>query len=167
MNRSTSSLSSGSDKTGQVVSKEKRTLSSPRRKARELGLQALYQWHMAGQASYEIEAQFRADNNFAKIDAEYFHVLLTGVISQQVELDAVLEPYLDRPLLELDPIELTVLRLASFELKHRLDVPYRVVINEAIELAKVFGATDGHKFVNGILDTLAPALRSVEVEANK
>ena len=165
MSRLTPSLSSASDKTSKIVSKEKRAPSSSRRKARELGLQALYQWHMAGQASFEIEAQFRADNNFAKIDAEYFHALLTGVIGQQVELDAVLEPYLDRPLLELDPIELTVLRLASFELKQRLDVPYRVVINEAIELTKVFGATDGHKFVNGMLDKIAPKLRSAEAKA--
>ena len=134
-----------------------------RKVARSLGMQALYQWHLAGQSLNEIEAQFRVDNDFSGVDGAYFHEILHGVARQKGEIDALIEPCLDRPLVELDPVELAILRLSTFELKDRLDVPYRVVINEGIELAKVFGATDGHKFVNGVLDKLAPALRSAEV----
>lgn len=133
-----------------------------RRVARSLAMQALYQWHMAGQSLSEIEAQFRVDNDFEQVDGAYFHELLTGVARSKTELDAALEPLLDRPLAELDPVELAILRLSTYELMQRLDVPYRVVINEGIELAKVFGATDGHKFVNGVLDRLAPRLRGAE-----
>jgi N utilization substance protein B len=134
-----------------------------RRVARSLAMQALYQWHMAGQALNEIEAQFRVDNDFSGVDAAYFQEILHGVPAQKAELDELLRPFLDRPLEELDPVELAILRLSGFELRNRLDVPYRVVINEGIELAKVFGATDGHKFVNGVLDKLAPLLRAAEV----
>ncbi|MGM3386290.1 transcription antitermination factor NusB [Stutzerimonas stutzeri] len=138
-----------------------------RRVARSLAMQALYQWHMAGQSLNEIEAQFRVDNDFSGVDGTYFHELLTGVARAKTEVDDAITPHLDRPLDELDPVELAILRLSTFELMHRIDVPYRVVINEGIELAKVFGATDGHKFVNGVLDKLAPSLRSAEVGANK
>lgn len=136
-----------------------------RRVARSLAMQALYQWHMAGQSLNEIEAQFRVDNDFSGVDGNYFHELLTGVARAKTEVDGAIVPHLDRPLEELDPVELAVLRLSTFELMHRIDVPYRVVINEGIELAKVFGATDGHKFVNGVLDKLAPTLREAEVKA--
>jgi N utilization substance protein B len=136
-----------------------------RRVARSLAMQALYQWHIAGQSLNEIEAQFRVDNDFAGVDGAYFHDILHGVPAQKSELDAVISPCLDRPLDELDPVELAILRLSTWELRNRLDVPYRVVINEGIELAKVFGATDGHKFVNGVLDKLAPSLRAAEVRA--
>ncbi len=138
-----------------------------RRKARSLAMQALYQWHMAGQAVNEIEAQFRVDNDFAGVDGAYFRELLHGVPGQKSELDDLLVPCLDRPLDELDPVELAILRLSAFELRNRVDVPYRVVINEGIELAKVYGATDGHKFVNGVLDKLAPRLREAEVRGHK
>jgi N utilization substance protein B len=138
-----------------------------RRVARSLVMQALYQWHLAGQSLNEIEAQFRVDNDFSGVDGSYFHELLHGVPRQKTELDELITPCLDRPLDELDPVELAILRLSTYELKERLDVPYRVVINEGIELAKVFGATDGHKFVNGVLDKLAPQLRAAEVSANK
>ncbi|MBC8651466.1 transcription antitermination factor NusB [Pseudomonas sp. MTM4] len=138
-----------------------------RRVARSLAMQALYQWHMAGQSLNEIEAQFRVDNDFSGVDGTYFHELLTGVARAKTEVDGAIVPHLDRPLDELDPVELAVLRLSTYELMHRIDVPYRVVINEGIELAKVFGATDGHKFVNGVLDKLAPSLRSAEVNARK
>ena len=134
-----------------------------RRAARSLAMQALYQWHMAGQSLNEIEALFRVDNDFAHVDGGYFHELLTGVARQKTEIDEALAPLLDRPLDELDPVELAVLRLSTYELMHRLDVPYKVAINEGIELAKVFGATDGHKFVIGVLDKLAPSLRKAEV----
>lgn len=138
-----------------------------RRVARTLAMQALYQWHMAGQSLHEIEAQFRVDNDFSGVDGDYFHELLTGVARAKSEIDGAIAPHLDRPLEELDPVELAILRLSTFELLQRIDVPYRVVINEGIELAKVFGATDGHKFVNGVLDKLAPRLRSAEVRASK
>lgn len=138
-----------------------------RRVARSLAMQALYQWHIAGQSLNEIEAQFRVDNDFSGVDGAYFHEILHGVPRLKTELDALIVPCLDRPLEDLDPVELAILRLSTYELQQRVDVPYRVVINEGIELAKVFGATDGHKFVNGVLDKLAPNLREAEVRANK
>ena len=138
-----------------------------RRVARSLAMQALYQWHMAGQSLNEIEAQFRVDNDFSGVDGAYFHDILTGVARQKTELDASFAPFLSIPLEELDPVELAILRLSAWELTSRIDVPYKVVINEGIELAKVFGATDGHKFVNGVLDKLAPVLRAAEVKAAK
>ncbi|VXC53516.1 transcription antitermination protein [Pseudomonas sp. 8BK] len=138
-----------------------------RRQARTLAMQALYSWHMAGQSLNEIEAQFRVDNDFTAVDGAYFHEILHGVPRQKTEIDGAFESLLDRPLDEIDPVELSILRLSTYELKNRIDIPYRVVINEGIELAKVFGATDGHKFVNGVLDKLAPRLRADEVRANK
>ncbi|WP_178105223.1 transcription antitermination factor NusB [Pseudomonas sp. BLCC-B13] len=138
-----------------------------RRVARSLAMQALYQWHMAGQSLNEIEAQFRVDNDFSGVDGAYFHDILTGVARQKTELDESFAPFLSIPLEELDPVELAILRLSAWELTSRVDVPYKVVINEGIELAKVFGATDGHKFVNGVLDKLAPVLRAAEVKAAK
>ncbi|HTO17563.1 MAG TPA: transcription antitermination factor NusB [Pseudomonas sp.] len=145
----------------------KPTKGGARRAARALGMQALYQWHMARQAPHEIEAQFRVDNAFVGVDGAYFRELLNGVIDNRGEIDELIAPCLDRPLADLDPVELAILRLSTYELKQRIDVPYRVVINEGIELAKTFGATDGHKFVNGVLDKLAPKLRSAELRAGK
>ena len=141
--------------------------SAKRREARQLATQALYQRHMAKQSLNEIEAQFRVDNDFSGVDGAYFHDILTGVARQKTELDASFAPFLSIPLEELDPVELAILRLSAWELTSRVDVPYKVVINEGIELAKVFGATDGHKFVNGVLDKLAPVLRAAEVKAAK
>ncbi|MFI8482400.1 transcription antitermination factor NusB [Pseudomonas sp. NPDC078700] len=138
-----------------------------RREARTLAMQALYSWHVAGQPLNEIEAQFRVDNDFTAVDGAYFHEILHGVPRQKSEIDSSFEPLLDRPLDEIDPVELAILRLSTYELRNRVDIPYRVVINEGIELAKVFGATDGHKFVNGVLDKLAPRLRADEVRAHK
>ena len=141
--------------------------SAKRREARKLATQALYQWHMAGHSLNEIEAQFRVDNDFADIDGAYFKEILHGVPANRSEIDAALTPCLDLTLEELDPVELAVLRLSTWELLKRVDVPYRVVINEGIELAKIFGSTDGHKFVNGVLDKLAPRVRAAEVKAYK
>lgn len=138
-----------------------------RRQARSLAMQALYQWHVAGQPLNEIEAQFRVDNDFSSVDGAYFHEILHGVPRQKTEIDEAFRVFLDRPMEEIDPVELAILRLSTYELLNRLDVPYRVVINEGIELAKVFGATDGHKFVNGVLDKLAPRLRAAEVRGSK
>ena len=138
-----------------------------RREARTLAMQALYSWHIAGQPLNEIEAQFRVDNDFTDVDGAYFREILHGVPAIKGEIDKALVPCMTIALEELDPVELAVLRLSTWELIKRVDVPYRVVINEGVELAKVFGATDGHKFVNGVLDKLAPALREAEVKANK
>ena len=144
---------------------EHNLLAAHRRKARHYAMQALYQWYMAEAPVAVIEAEFRGDYDFSHVDLEYFRAVLYGVPSLVDELDATLEPLLDRRLDELDPIERTLLRMGTWELRERIDVPYRVVINEAVALAKKFGATDGHKYINGVLDRLARDLRSVEVTA--
>lgn len=138
-----------------------------RHQARHLLVQALYQWHMAGQPISEIEAQFRVDNDFNQVDGAYFHDLLQQVAQQQLSWDAFIEPCLDRSLREMDPVELAILRLSTCELSYRIDVPYRVIINEGVELAKAYGATDGHKFINGVLDKLAPQLRPTEYNVKR
>ncbi|HBZ49577.1 MAG TPA: transcription antitermination factor NusB [Halieaceae bacterium] len=147
------------------MSKTINTLSAQRHKARHYAVQALYRWHMNKQAVTEIEAEFRIDYDFEHVDLEFFQAVLRGVVAQHNALDAYLEPLLDRPLNQLDPIELAVLRLGLFELRERIDVPFKVVINEAVSLAKKFGATESHKYVNGVLDKAARGLRSVEIEA--
>lgn len=140
---------------------------SARRKARRFTLQALYQWQLAGAAVSDIEAQFLANQDFTKVDREYFHDLLHGVLGQVKTLDEQLTPYLDRRVEELSQVEKAILRLGAFELKERQDVPYRVVINEGIELAKVFGAEDSFKYVNGVLDKLARQLRYAEASERR
>ena len=135
-----------------------------RRKARSFALQAIYQWHMAGADLAKIEAEFRADNDMSKVDLEYFHEILHGVPRELAGLDKIIEPLLDRNSEEMTPVELSILRLATYEMIHRIDVPYKVVINEAVELAKSFGATDGHKYVNGVVDKVAQQVRTVEVK---
>ncbi|MBU1331461.1 MAG: transcription antitermination factor NusB [Gammaproteobacteria bacterium] len=160
-------MSQADGKQPQAAKKGPSAKTLARREARTLAMQALYSWHMAGQSLNELEAQFRVDNDFDKVDGAYFHEILYGVARNKSDIDGAFEPLLDRPLAEIDPVELAILRLSTFELKQRIDVPYRVVINEGIELAKVFGATDGHKFVNGVLDKLAPQLRAEEVRAFK
>jgi N utilization substance protein B len=141
------------------------TLAAERRKARHYGMQALYQWHMAGASLAIIEAEFRDDYDFSHVDGEYFHALVHEIPACIDELEEVFVPLLDRKLNDLDPIELTLLRMGVFELAKRLDVPYKVVINEAVALAKKFGATDGHKYINGVLDKAARQLRKVEIDA--
>ena len=136
---------------------------SARRKARRFALQALYQWQLTGHAPSDIERQFLADNDMKKVDLAYFHELLFGVPARVAELDQAIAPSLDRPLDEVSPVEKAVLRIAAFELLARLDVPFRVIINEGIELAKVFGADESFKYVNGVLDKVARKLRTVEV----
>jgi N utilization substance protein B len=141
------------------------TLGAERRKARHYGMQALYQWLMAATPVVEIEAQFRDEYDFSHVDLEYFQALLHGIPAKVDELDAALEPLLDRALDDLDPIERTLLRMGMFELSDRIDVPFKVVINEQVALAKKFGATDSHKYVNGVLDKAAKQLRKVEIDA--
>jgi len=137
-------------------------MSKARSRARRLAMQGLYEWQMSDNAPGEILAHYREHDEINKVDADYFRTLLLGVADNQAELDQAWTPLLSRPLKEVDPVELAVLRLAAFELLHQPDVPYRVVINEAVELAKTFGAEAGHKFVNGILDKLALQFRSAE-----
>jgi N utilization substance protein B len=141
------------------------TLAAERRKARHYGMQALYQWHMAGASLNDIEAQFRDEYDFSHVDLEYFQALLHGIPACVDELDEVLAPMLDRKLDDLDPIEHTLLRMGMYELTQRIDVPYKVVINEEVALAKKFGATDSHKYINGVLDKAARQLRKVEIDA--
>ena len=128
-------------------------------------MQALYQWHMAGAAVSDIEAEFRTDYDFSNVDLEYFQALLHQIPASMDELDDAIEPLLDRKLSDLDPIELTLLRMGMYELTWRIDVPYKVVINEEVALAKKFGATDSHKYVNGVLDKAARQLRKVEIDS--
>jgi N utilization substance protein B len=138
-----------------------------RRKARHYAMQALYQWHMASASPAAIEAEFRADYDFDVVDLEYFQDLLNGVVKDIEALDALYAGMLDRKLDELDPIERSLLRMGSFELRERIDVPYKVVINEAVALAKKFGATESYKYINGVLDKLAQQLRGPEVGAGR
>jgi N utilization substance protein B len=136
-----------------------------RRHARHYVLQAMYQWQLSGASSEEIEAQFIATQIKKELDLEYFKELVHAIPEQHEALDKLITPFLKRPLLELDPVELAILRIATYELAHRLDVPYRVVINEALELTKKFGSIEGYKFVNGVLDQAARKIRAVEMNA--
>ena len=138
------------------------TLAAQRRKARHFGLQALYQWTLSDASLVDIDAEFRVDNDFRHTDGEYFQALLRGVMEDVESLEALFSPLLDRALDDLDPIERNLLRMGTFELKERIDVPYKVVINEAVSLAKKFGATESHRYINGILDKVASELRAVE-----
>ena len=140
---------------------------SGRRRARELALQGLYQWLVSGGSGAEIEAHLREIEGFDKCDRLHFDALLHGGIVEAATLDAVLARHVDRKTTDLSPVEHAVLMIGTYELTHCLDIPYRVVINEAVELAKSFGGTDGHKYVNAVLNGLAPQLRGAEVEADK
>ncbi|MFO1493613.1 MAG: transcription antitermination factor NusB [Lysobacterales bacterium] len=137
-----------------------------RARARRRALQALYQWQIGGGPMRRIIEQFNEEQDMAIVDGGYFVDLLNGVETHLEALDAALAPCLDRRLDEVDVIERATLRLAAFELLHRLDIPYRVVINEAVELAKDFGAEGGHSYVNGVLDRLARNTRSAEVRSH-
>lgn len=147
--------------------KHKASLTEKRRSARSFALQALYQWSLAKTPVNEIDAQFRVNNDMSDTDVALFSELLHKIPGSVAELDEAFRPFLDRPLAELDPVELNVLRIGAFELLHRLEVPYRVAINESVELAKVFGATDSHRYVNGVLDKLAQRARMAEIKARK
>jgi len=134
--------------------------------SRKFALQALYQWQLTGQSYAELLNQYAAEEGFGGADREYFETLLKGTTESSESLDGELAGLIDRPVGQLDPIEHAILMLGLYELRHSLDVPYRVVINEGIELAKKFGATDGHKFVNAVLDRAARQLRSSEQAAS-
>ncbi|PWB51355.1 MAG: transcription antitermination factor NusB [Nitrosomonadales bacterium] len=138
-----------------------------RRKARELAVQGLYQRQLTGDPVETIEAQLREHEDFEKIDGEHFSAILHGAIRDATNLESKLQPCLDRPMEDLSPVERAILLVATYEFVRHLEIPYRVVINEAIELAKCFGGTDGYKYVNGVLDKLAASERAVEVNAAK
>lgn len=138
-----------------------------RRKARRALVQAVYQWQMAGGNTADIEAEYQSNGSLDKADVAFFQEMLRGVVLNTAELDAVLTPVLNRKVSELDNVERAALRAATRELSTREDVPYPVVINEYVELTKLFGAEDGHKFVNGVLDKLAGSLRPLEVAARE
>lgn len=142
---------------------------SARRRAREFALQGVYAWLLRGdegmQEAGAIDAHLRDDEEFPEADANWFKTLLHGVLREAPALRERFSPYLDRPLEELSPIEHGILLIASYELIHHVEVPYKVAINEAVELAKSFGGTDGFKFVNGVLDRMAADVRLVEIEA--
>ncbi len=138
---------------------------SNRKKARHLLVQALYQWQLSGSDIAIIEAEFFTDQKMDKVDTAYFRELLHAIPRQVEELDNALAPHLDRAFKDLDPVSVAVLRLGAYELLHRIDIPYKVAINEAVNLAKVFGPTDAHKYINSILDRVADGARQLEVRA--
>jgi N utilization substance protein B len=137
-------------------------MKTSRRRSRELALQGMYQWQLSGTDAATIALQLAEAKGFDKVDREYFRALLEGTIADASELEQAIAPYLDRAFARLSPVERGILLLAGYELAHRLDVPYRAVINEAVELAKCYGGTDGYKYVNGVLDKLAAELRASE-----
>ncbi len=140
---------------------------SSRRRSREFALQGLYEWLVGGGEAGLIDAHMREQEGFKQADAAHFDALLHGCMGEAADLDTVLSKHVDRKTTELSPIEHGVLMIGAYELKHCIDIPYRVAINEAVELAKSFGGTDGHKYVNGVLDKAAAELRPVEVQARR
>ncbi len=140
---------------------------STRRRARELALQGLYEWLLTGADVALIDAHMREQDEFERCDTAHYDAVLRGCVAEAAELDAVLALHVDRKTTELSPIEHGVLLIGAYELKYCLDIPYKVVINEAVELAKGFGGTDGHKYVNGVMDQAAAHLRTQEVQSGR
>ena len=157
-------MSTAPDKSSQPAEKPAKPKSA-RRRARESALQGLYEWLVSGTEAGVIDAHMREQEGFDKADRAHFDALLHGCIAEAADLDAVLAKFVDRKTTELSPVEHGVLMIGTYELKHCLDIPYKVAINEAVELAKSFGGTDGHKYVNGVLDKAAADLRPAEVQA--
>ncbi len=143
------------------------SITSDRSRARRYAVQALYEWQVSGNVPKDIEQQFLIEHHSRKFDRPYFKELLISITEQVEELDEEISILSERPFKDVDIVEKAILRLGCFELKNRLDIPYRVVINEAIELTKTFGADKAYKFVNGTMDKLAEKLREVEVAAKK
>ena len=140
---------------------------TPRHRAREFALQGLYQWLMSQEDAGAIDAHIRNAHGFDKADAEHFDLLLHGTIRDVDKLRSEIVPLIDRAIDQLSPVEHAALLIGAFELKHHIEIPYKVVINEAVELTKSFGGIDGHKYVNGVLDKLAASLRATEVDASR
>ena len=143
-----------------------KSLSGARTRARELVLQALYQKQIAEHDSGELIKQFHEQKAFERVDQEFFDETLKDICDQQSDLEEKISELIDRPLEQLDPVELGILLIGVFELQHRIDVPYKVVINEGVNLAKRFGATDGHKYINACLDKAAQSLREIEIKGS-
>ena len=141
------------------------TSTGARTRARELLLQALYQKQIAGHDRRELLSQFREQVAYERVDQAYFEELLAAICDSQAGLEKTIDSLIDRPLGQLDPVELGILLIGIYELQSRIDVPYRVVIDEGVNLAKRFGATDGHKYINACLDAAAQSLREIEVKA--
>lgn len=141
-------------------------MSHPRTMARRCAVQALYQWQVNGGNVDEIYQQFLVERNMKDCNVDMFKELLQGVTRELDSLDELIQPHIDRKIEEVDPVERAVLRLGCYELKNKLDVPYRVVINEALESVKLFGAEQGHRFINGVLDKVAQNTRELEVKRN-
>ncbi len=135
----------------------------PRHNARQYALQAIYQWQLSGTPIQEIEVQFVKFHVTKKVDLDYFKEVISGVVKLQHELDKQIAPYIERAISEVDPVELAILRIATYEFVKRLDVPYRVIINEGLELAKKFGSIEAFKFINSVLDRVARQLRAREI----
>jgi N utilization substance protein B len=140
---------------------------TPRHRAREFALQGLYEWLMNHESVRTIEAHIRQAHGFDKSDTEHFNTLLTGAVKQADELRAGLAPLIDREISQLSPVEHAALLIGAYELKNHVEIPYKVVINEAVELTKSFGGIDGHKYVNGVLDKFAAQMRDTEVNAGR
>ena len=140
-------------------------MSQERTNARKAAVQALYQWQMTGQSLVEIERQFVEEERLKDVQKSYFTELFHGVPKNLGDIDEALNEFVDRPVDMVDPVERAILRIGAYELLHRLDMPYRVILNEGINLAKYFGADGSHKYVNGILDKIAQKIRAVEIKA--
>jgi transcription antitermination protein NusB len=138
-----------------------------RHKARHYAMQALYQWQISHNPLQQIEQQFRAEYDFSVVDLEFFQELLHRIPAQLGSIDELFSPHLDRTIKEMTPVELALLRIGTYELAHRIDVPFKVAINEAVSLAKKFGAAESHKYINGVLDNVAKQTRAVEINATK
>jgi N utilization substance protein B len=138
-----------------------------RTRARELLLQALYQKQISGHDRRELLQQFREQVAYERVDQPYFDELLAAICDSQEALEQVIDPLIDRPLEQLDPVELGILLIGVYELQSRIDIPYRVVINEGVNLARRFGAIDGHKYINACLDAAAQSLREIEINAER
>jgi transcription antitermination protein NusB len=165
LDKSASSANKSIAKRKEFISKT--AARAARTRAREFAVQALYQHLVGQQAIDEIDEFTRNLQGFNKADSVHFDALFRGCVEQSKAFDALIEPHLDRPWTEISPIEHAIMWMGAYEFKHCLDVPWRVIINEYIEQAKAFGGTDGFKYVNGILNQLAPLLRSAEVAADK
>ena len=161
------SIAAYADRTRTSGTFRKASAKSARTRAREFAVQALYQHLVGGNDAASIDAFTRALTGFHKADSVHYDALLHGCIEQSADLDALIVPLLDRKLGEISPVERAVMWIGAYELRHALDVPWRVVLNECIELAKSFGGTDGHKYVNAVLNGLAPTLRPAEVAADR
>ena len=141
------------------------TAKNSRRRARQAAVQALYQWQLTEQPPEQIESHFISDHELNGVDIDYFHHLVLEIPLHLHELDDHLQPYLERTIGEVDPVERAILRIGVYEFEFHPEIPYKVILNEAVELAKIFGAEHGHKFVNGVLDKVAAKLRAVEMKS--